>query len=763
MRYDLLSLVGNTPLVEIRRLNPHANVKILAKLESKNPGGSIKDRVALAMIERAEANGELTPEKTVIEATSGNTGIGLAMVCAVKGYRLLLLMADNVSEERKRILRAYGAEIMHTPGRLGTDGAIEKAYRMARENPDAYVLVDQYNNPASIEAHRKGTAAEIWRDTEGTVTHAVASLGTSGTAMGLVKGLKEFDPKIQVAAVEPSAGHKIQGLKNMHESYPPGIFDRKALDAILRVGDEEAFENCRLLAREEGLLVGMSSGAALAGALRLAEGLESGVVVVIFPDSGERYLSTPLFVQPEQHGLGLVNIASMKKVHVEASGGRAGLFTMGPSLDDLQDLDAWRRIVLLDVLARRLESRGMDATIGVGLADLDDRALEAARAAGMGRAAFAEQAAAELERLAVLLRIAPRARFTLAGNCVDTALGLCRKLLAKGLGYEKLRSVYFDVLREDHYGELARVDVEKLSVGKTVDMEAYVKEHDRDFTLLKRASLQDLKLGDVLETEWGNVRPSWFLQMAAAGLDGLGAVDVLLAGETHQFPHLENLRAIWAADGVAPLVWMISKSVGRPSKDHLGLEQAAELAGGPCALRLWLLSAAYRKPLAATEENLAMWSRNWRKLQELVAGLRSETDWPAQEDPAVAGAEAEALERALAKALEDDLSLHRFWPELFLFIKTVNSLASEGRLGAEGAKLCLESIARVDAILGVVDETQLPAPTDSLSPEAARLVQEREQARKSKDFARADALRAALAEEGYRVEDTPSGARIFPV
>jgi cysteinyl-tRNA synthetase len=359
------------------------------------------------------------------------------------------------------------------------------------------------------------------------------------------------------------------------------------------------------------------------------------------------------------------------------------------------------------------------------------------------------------------LRIDPRARFILAGDCVDTALDLCRKLLAKGLGYEKLRSVYFDVLRDDHYGELARVDVEKLSVGKTVDMEAYVKEHDRDFTLLKRASLQDLKLGDVLETEWGNVRPSWFLQMAAAGLDGLGAVDVLLAGETHQFPHLENLRAIWAAAGVAPLVWMISKSVGRPSREPFGLKRAADLAGGPCALRLWLLSASYRKPLAATEENLAMWSRNWRKLQELVAGLRSETNWPASEDSSVAGAEAEALENSLAKALEDDLSLHRFWPELFQFIKTVNSLAAEGRLGAEGAKLCLDSLARVDAILGVVDESQLPASPESLPAEVAEIVRKRELARKSKDFALADALRDELVEAGYRLEDTASGPRVF--
>jgi cysteinyl-tRNA synthetase len=305
-RTDILRLVGGTPLVEIRRLNPYPGVKIMAKIEFMNPGGSIKDRVAVAMIDAAEKSGELTPGKTIIEATSGNTGIGLAMVAAVKGYKMCLIMPDSASEERKRIMRAYGAEIRLTPGRLGTDGAIELAYRLARTEPDKYVLMDQFNNPASIQAHYEGTGLEIWEQTGGKVTHAVDTLGTSGTAMDVAKRLHEY-PGVRVVAVEPNAGHKIQGLKNMHESYPPGIYNKKALDQILRVEDEDAFERCRQLAREEGLFVGMSSGAALAGALKLAQSLEEkgqeGYIVVIFPDGGERYLSTPLFAPKSQEGL----------------------------------------------------------------------------------------------------------------------------------------------------------------------------------------------------------------------------------------------------------------------------------------------------------------------------------------------------------------------------------------------------------------------------------------------------------------------------
>ncbi len=257
----------------------------------RQPRRSIKDRVAAAMIAAAEKSGELTKDKIIIEPTSGNTGVGLAMVAAVKGYRIKLIMPETASEERKMIMAAYGAELELTPGHLATDGAIELAYRYAREEPETYVLMDQYNNPASIKAHYNGTGREIWEQTNGTVTHCVMTLGTSGTAMGIAKRLHE-EGNVHIAAVEPYAGHRIQGLKNMLESYPPGIYDKTQLDEILHVDDETAFNNCRRLARKEGIFAGMSSGAALGGALQLAERIDSGVIVTIFPDSGERYLST---------------------------------------------------------------------------------------------------------------------------------------------------------------------------------------------------------------------------------------------------------------------------------------------------------------------------------------------------------------------------------------------------------------------------------------------------------------------------------------
>jgi len=449
---NVLTLIGRTPLVALNRVNPFARVRLAAKLEELNPGGSIKDRVALAMIEQAEASGALTPEKTILEATSGNTGIGLAMVCAVKGYQLTLLMPESASDERKRIMLAYGAQIRLTPGHQGTDGAIEEAYRLAREEPERYVLMDQFNNPASIAAHYRTTAQEIWDQTEGRATHVVASLGTSGTVMGLVKRLKELNPEIRVVAVEPYAGHRIQGLKNMQESYPPGIYDRHAPDMILNVEDEVAFDLCRRLAKEEGIFAGMSSGAALAGALQLAEKLDQGLVVVIFPDSGIRYLSTTLFAPPQEQGLRVRDLKQRKSVGLRPEKGGLRLFTPGPGLDQWDEAGAWRRIVLLDVAARFQGQKGVKAEVLVGLADLDDRAVAAARAAGKPLDESGRDVLGRIQKLAGLLGVGEQVCFVPAGRNFEALLQVCRKLLSKGLGYEKLRSVYFDVQRDRDYG-----------------------------------------------------------------------------------------------------------------------------------------------------------------------------------------------------------------------------------------------------------------------------------------------------------------------
>jgi len=293
---NLLAAIGNTPLIELRNLNrKRPGLTIFGKLEAANPGGSVKDRPAYYMIVKAEESGELSKGKTIIEATSGNTGIALAMIGAAKGYRVRLFMPECASTERQLILAAFGAEVVLTPAREGTDGAIRRAHRLLAEEPDKYYMPNQFENPNNVLAHYETTGPEILAQTRGEIDALVAGIGTSGTLLGTGKYLKEQRPAVQIVGVEPTVGHAIQGLKNMQESMVPSLYDPKQLDKKIIVEDGEAFEMTRLLAMKEGLLVGMSSGAALAGALRLAEEMDSGTIVAILPDRGERYLSTTLF------------------------------------------------------------------------------------------------------------------------------------------------------------------------------------------------------------------------------------------------------------------------------------------------------------------------------------------------------------------------------------------------------------------------------------------------------------------------------------
>ena len=410
MNASIMDYIGNTPLVEIRRLNPNPKVRILAKLEYFNPGGSIKDRVALSMIEAAEASGALTPDKTVLEATSGNTGIGLALVCSVKGYPLLLAMSESVSMERRKILKARGAEILLTPGHLGTDGAIEEVYRLARENPERYYLTDQYNNDANWRAHYTGTAEEIWRQTDGQLTHVVATMGTTGTLMGLSRRLKELNAEVQVLGVEPYLGHKIQGLKNLKEAYCPEIFEKNRLDRKINIDDAEAYAMARALAREEGVFVGMSSGAAMVVALEEARNLAAGVIVVIFPDGGERYLSTPLFDVREKIDLRLYNALERSKTPFSsAAAGSARMFTCGPTAHDRMHLSECRRLVFADLLHRYLEYRGYGVEHVMNIADVEDKTIQGSEKAGMDLGPFTDGQIAVLMQDIEFLGIRPAA------------------------------------------------------------------------------------------------------------------------------------------------------------------------------------------------------------------------------------------------------------------------------------------------------------------------------------------------------------------
>jgi cysteine synthase B len=294
-RRSIFDAIGNTPLIELMNLNGNPKVNIFGKLEGANPGGSVKDRPAYYMIKKAEESGTLTKDKVIVEPTSGNMGIALAMIGAAKGYRVKLFMPECVSTERQHALAALGADVTLTPAKEGTDGAIRRAWQLVDEDAGKYFMPNQFDNPSNVMAHYETTGPEVFTQTEGEVDVFVAGMGTTGTLMGAGKYLKEKKPKMTIIGVEPIIGHTIQGLKNMKESIVPKIYQSNSFAEKVTVTDEDAFDMTRRLALKEGLFVGMSSGAAVAGAVEAAKNLDRGIVVVILPDKGDRYLSTTLF------------------------------------------------------------------------------------------------------------------------------------------------------------------------------------------------------------------------------------------------------------------------------------------------------------------------------------------------------------------------------------------------------------------------------------------------------------------------------------
>ncbi len=758
MGNNILDHIGNTPLVEIRRLNPNPRVRLLAKLEYLNPGGSIKDRPALAMIEAGERSGELKPGKTVIEATSGNTGIGLAMVCSIKGYRLLLAMSEAASVERQKILKARGAEILLTPGHMGTDGAIEEVYRLARENPDTYFMTDQYNNPANWQAHYDGTAVEIWEQTNQAITHLVATLGTSGTLMGLSRRLKAFNPDIRILGVEPYLGHRLQGLKNMREAYQPEIFEKRLLDEKINVEDEPAFEMTRRLSREEGLMVGMSSGAAMVVAADVAKNMDSGTLVVIFPDGGERYLSTPLFDVQEKIELKLFNTMTRKKERfLPLEPGKVSMYTCGPTAHAPLHVGEGRRFVFSDLLARYLNFRGFTVNQVMNITDMDDKTIEGSEKAGMSLEKFTGMHMDAFHEDLRVLGIRPANHYPKASEHTADMVDIADRLVKKGYAYEKLRSIYFDISRFKAYGRLSGVDLDKIRIGATVDLEAYEKDNPRDFTLLKRTRLSELKRGIYTKTEWGNMRPSWHLQCAAMSMHYLGDFfDIHCAGRELVFPHHENEIAIVGALTGKSLAkyWVHCDRVLVDGKkveesDALTIRDLLDKGFTGREIRYWLLSTNYRKPVLFSRERL----RRIRKtLGRLDACVRTLKDIRQGEPFGQLDQLCYDIKNGFTTAMDDDLNISAALASLFSVIKRINTLAVEDRIDPEGAQRILETLALIDTVLNLFDFEDR-----AQDPRVQQLLEQRTRARKKKDWELADRIRDALMEMGVVPRDDRIG------
>ncbi|MBN2284636.1 MAG: cysteine--tRNA ligase [Deltaproteobacteria bacterium] len=761
MRYDsILDMIGNTPLVEIRKLNPNEHVKIYAKLESCNPGGSIKDRAALNMIEQAEKKGLLTPGKIILEATSGNTGIGLALVAAAKGYQVTLVMSEGASEERKKITAALGAELIFTPAHLGTDGAIEVVYEMLRENPEKYFVPDQYNNEDNLMAHYYGTAPEIWEQTRGAVTMVVATLGTSGTAMGLSQRLKEFKSDIRIIGVEPYLRHKIQGLKNMKESYRPGIFDRGRLDEKVNILDEHAFETARELARVEGLLVGMSSGAALYVALQKARELQDGVIVVIFPDSGERYLSTELFAGKEETTVRLYNTLVRKKEFFKPRDSENVLIhSCGPTVHEIPHVGTYRRFVVTDLLVRYLTYRGYRVRQVTNVIDMADRSISGAERSGMELKDFTGRNMAVFFSDVGKLSISNDTLYPRASEHVNDMVALAEKLVEKGYAYEKLRSLYFDISRLEDYGMLSNIDLKQVRHASTTDQDDYEKESPVDFTLLKRSTLAELKKGIYFKTRWGNVRPSWHLECAAISMKYLNeSFDVFLSGTDIIFPHCENVLAIGkAATGKniarywlnSELVMVDGKKMSRSLKNAYTIEDLEKMGYTGRELRYFLLSSHYRKPLNFSFGALDTARNTIRRLDHFIQRLSHYSPGSGHAD---VDQHIYDVRQGFREAMDDDLNVSGALAAISEFVRVVNIPLTERRLGGEQADEILRTLGRMDAVLGIMD-----FGVRKIGSDIVKLIEEREDARKDRRWDEADRIRRELARKGVMVHDTPDG------
>ena len=760
MSFSILDTIGNTPLIEIKNLNPNPDVKIFAKVEYFNPAGSIKDRAALSMIEAGEKSGELKPGKTVIEATSGNTGIGLALVCSVKKYPLLLVMSEAASIERQKILKARGAEIMLTPGRLGTDGAIEEVYRLGLESPDKYFMTDQFNNPANWQAHYYGTAEEIWQQTKGNVTAIVATIGTTGTVMGISRRMKEYNPDVQIIGVEPYLGHKIQGLKNMKEAYVPEIYEKKRIDHIVNVDDEDAYETARKLAREEGLFVGMSSGAAMYVAMEQARQMAGGTLVVVLPDGGERYLSTPLFAVKEKVGLKLFNSMGRTKESFDPiNPEKVSIYSCGPTAHARMSLGECRRFVFSDLLCRYLEYRGFSVTHVVNITDLDDKTIEGSEKAKQDLGEFTQGHINTFHEDINALGIKPADHYPKASEHVGDMVSLAEKLAGKGFAYEKLRSLYFDISRFSEYGHLSGIDLDKIKLGATVDLDEYEKDNPRDFTLFKRSRLSELRRGIFTKTPWGNVRPSWHIQCAAMSMKYLGETfDIHTSSRELVFPHHENEIAIAKALTGKPLAryWIHCDRIlvdGKKMDEEearITLPDLMDMGYTGREVRYWLIAGHYRKPLTFSIERLNNAKRGLQRMDRLIQALMNVKS---------NGASYEELDQILydirqgfISAMDDDLNISAALASIFKIIRQANRLIENNRLNVEDAEKIVAAFRQIDEVLHIFDfGDQL------MDPEIQKLMGQRQIARSDKNWILADEIREKLRSMGVSIQDKKTG------
>jgi cysteinyl-tRNA synthetase len=573
--------------------------------------------------------------------------------------------------------------------------------------------------------------------------------------MGVSRKLKAYNRDIQVVGVEPYLGHKIQGLKNMKEAYCPEIFEKQRLDRKVNIDDEEAFEMTRRLAKEEGLFVGMSSGAAMAIARKEAEALAEGTIVVIFPDSGERYLSTPVFTVKDELVLKLFNTMTRKKESFEPLvPGKVSVYSCGPTAHARMHVGEIRRLLSSDILCRYLEYRGYAVTHIMNITDLDDKTIEGSEKAGQELAEFTDRHTDLIKEDLDLVGIKPAENYPRARDHVEEMVGLAEKLSQKGFAYEKLRSLYFDISRVSEYGQLSGIDINKIKLGATVDLDEYEKDNPRDFTLFKRSKLSELKRGIFTQSCWGNVRPSWHIQCAAICRKYLGdSYDIHASSREIMFPHHENIIAISRALSGAPAAryWIHCDRVlidGKKVDEKGGgltLEDLSRMGYSGREIRYWLISNHYGKPVTYSQDRMENARRSLNRIDACIQSLSRVNAGRAYPD---LNQLLYDIKNGFTTAMDDDLNISAAMASIFKVIRKANILVSNKEIDQAGAAKILEALESINRVLNIFDF----ADTDS-DPEIQKLLKERGTARIAKNWKLADEIRDRLKSRGVVVRD----------
>jgi cysteinyl-tRNA synthetase len=591
----------------------------------------------------------------------------------------------------------------------------------------------------------------------------VSSLGTSGTAMGISKRLKELNPEIRIIGVEPYLQHKIQGLKNMRESYRPGIFDKARLDEKVNILDEDAFEMSRRIAREEGILVGMSSGAAMFVAAQKAQQIEEGLIVVIFPDSGERYLSTELFAfKKETSTFNLYDtLKRQKKLFKPIKTDEVSMHTCGPTVHDTPHLGNYRRLAVSDLISRYLIYKGYKVKHVLDVVDFTDKSIKGSEKDAMDLAEYSNKYIKIFLEDAQFLNIHQDNIYVKASENIEEMLKLVEKLVDKNYAYEKLHSVYYDISKLADYGLLSNIDLGKTRLGKTIDLDEYEKDHPADFALLKRANLGELKRGIYYKTRWGNVRPGWHLECAAISYKYLGATyDIHVSGTDEAFPHCENILAINKAfsghDGAnywinAELVLVDGRKMSRSLNNALLLSQLQQNGYSGRDVRFFLLGVHYRKPVNYSEGALQTAKNTVKKINTFICRLKAVNN-DNEDDFTEIDQLIYDLKHDFVAALDDDLNIAGALAALFNFIGKVNFPLTRGIINKINAWKILSTLENINEVLGVMDFDMQVA-----QGKIRELIDKREVARGAHNWEEADSYRAQLAELGVDVLDTSQG------